>query len=108
MYVFLDLQQRFLMASVSQVELIRMWWCLTRMRNRLWQHLRVTPRRSPLLFTIHPRFVSRIRHFFISSLSPVESFVLTLVFVLFFSFFLVCGLLCISRQHHTCVVCHWG
>lgn len=79
MYVFLDLHQRFLLALVSQVELIRMWWCLTRMRSRLWQHLRVTPRRSPLLFTIHPRFVSRIRHFFISSHSPVESFVLTLV-----------------------------
>lgn len=38
-----------------QVELIRMWWYLTKMRSRLWQHLRVTPRRSPLLYTIHPR-----------------------------------------------------
>lgn len=46
-----------------QVELIRMWWYLTKMRSRLWQHLRVTPRRSPLLFTIHPRYFLRIRKF---------------------------------------------
>lgn len=53
---------------VLQVEPIRTWWCLTKATNRLWQLLRVTPRRSPLSFTIHPRYG------FFSSINPSNSF----------------------------------
>lgn len=51
----------------------------------------------PSQVCFHDKNVLMSRH------NPAESIVLTLVFTV-----LVGGLLCVSRQYHTCVVCHWG
>lgn len=111
-------------SRVPQVELIRTLWCLTKTRSRSWRRSKVIPRRSPLSFTIHPRFVLGFKHHPVVTFYNKPTFLRKRIvwviqkhakYELLFAFIvgsffipLVRGVLCISRQHHPCVVCHCG